>query len=233
MFCGEGDFEQSSRAVHQQQGVSITHHIVEGLNEKDAHNSLWTAWREARGNHDLFVKVDADTVLRSDTTLLEIWDQFQKNSRVTGMQAPLHDYMTDDLLNGLNVCSSRVVFEETKDKLYCDRVTEVGQDIVLREVDLPLALVPVGFHCHHANERQAFHFGVHRALKNQHDVLNKVHHAWMNYDDRVRAFALIGARMASSFTTHRFNYCDDEFNAAFAATAANFDTLVAQLGSHR
>lgn len=232
LFCGEGDFETSSKVIHEQQGVEVTHHIIEGMNEKDAHNSMFAAWREARSSHDLFVKVDADTVLVSKTTLSSIWEQFQKNPRVTGMQAPLMDYMTDGLINGLNVCSSRVLFEDTKDELYCDRVKEVGQDIVLRQANLPAELVPAGFHCKYANEKQAFHFGLHRQLKNQTEVIQKVKAAWAQNHDRVRAFALIGAKMSSRFASmKRFNYSDKEFVEAFEEATVDYDHLVRELGA--
>ncbi len=234
LFCGEGDFEASTKAIHEQQGVDVTHHIIKGLNEKDAHNSMFASWRNARSNHDLFVKIDADTVLFSDKTLSIIWEQFQKNNRVTGMQAPLMDYMTDGLINGLNVCNSKVFFEDTKDELYCDRVKEVGQDIVLRQADLPASLIPAGWHCRYANEKQAFHFGLHRMLKNQREVINKVHAAWLQNNDKIRAYALIGADMSQRFAAHRrFSYIDDEFIAAFEEATNDYDKLVSEIKSRK
>ncbi len=234
LFCGEGDFEASTKAIHEQQGVDVTHHIIKGLNEKDAHNSMFAAWRYARNNHNLFVKVDADTVLFSNNTISIIWEQFQKNDHVTGMQAPLMDYMTDGLINGLNVCSSKVYFEDTKDELYCDRVKEVGQDIVLRQADLPTSLIPAGWHCRYANEKQAFHFGLHRMLKNQREVINKVHDAWLQNGDRIRAYALIGADMSQNFAAHRrFSYSDPEFIDAFEEATNSYERLADELKNKR
>ena len=230
MHTCEGDLETSLLHVQRQKGVVVTHYLVSGLKEKEAHNALWKAWRDGKNGHDLFVKVDADTVLSSPTTLAEIYELFHRNTRVTGLQAPLHDYMTNDFINGLNAFSPRVTFNDTQDELYCDRKVDVDHDIVLRGDDLPNSLRPAGLHCHYANEKQAFHYGVHRALKGQTVVLNKVHNAFVTHhhetQNRVRGFALIGSQFSTKFMHNRkFNYTDVEFLDAFEEAKQHYDEL--------
>lgn len=231
MFSGEGDFQEMLRAIHTQQNVDVTHFVVGGYNELEAHNSLWTTWRKNRPGHDLFVKVDADTVLVRPTILAEIWTEFKKNPRVTGMQAPLHDYMTDGLINGLNATDTRVTFNDSMDDLYCDRHVDTGHDIVLRDGSgLPVSLVPIGRHCHLANDRQAFHYGVHRMMKGQRDTINRVHVAWSRDKDRIRAMVLIGAQLSHRFVQgHRFNYADIAFKASFEDATRYYDKFVGYL----
>lgn len=227
MHCGEADYPACVQAVRAQRGVTITHVTISDLPEKEAHNALWQSWRDAKADHDIFVKVDADTVLRSHDTLRLIHDQFARDPRVTGLQAPLHDYMTDGHINGLNAFGRRVVFNDTRDNLYCDRAVDTGHDVVLREKLLPLDLVPAGNHCHHASEVQSFHYGVHRMLKGQVATMDRVFKAWSRDRDRVRLFALVGAHMANRFAAdHKFNYTDPEFTAAFDETVARYDELV-------
>jgi hypothetical protein len=226
MYVKEGDFQACVARIRAQDGVTVTHMIRADMAEKEAHNALWHGWREARANHDLFVKVDADTVLVSNHTLADIWALFAANPRVTGLQAPLHDYMTDGFINGLNSFSPRVVFNDTRDELYCDRV-DTGHDVVLRGADLPASLTPAGYHCHRATAQQAFHFGLHRALKGQHDIIARVEHAYVKHHDRIRAFALLGARAAPEFEQHRrFNYGDAEFQALYNLVCSDYDQLI-------
>lgn len=217
MYSGEGDFQHSIDRIRSQLNVVVTHFIVSGLKEKEAHNALWACWRQQRDSQDLFVKVDADTVLASTTTLAEICAVFKHDARVTGLQAPLNDYMTAGFINGLNAFSPRVSFNDTKDELYCDRQVDTGHDIVVRHPQLPSTLTPAGYHCHYSSERQAFHYGLHRMLKGQRDTLSRVTEAWnSNGRDRIRGFAVIGSQMAGRFfTDRRFNYTDPEFRAAF------------------
>lgn len=226
MYCGEGDFDECCKAITGQRHVEVTHFVIADRPEREAHNLLWQAWRDAKSDHNVFVKVDADTVLRSPDTLSLIYEQFA-DPRITGLQAPLHDYMTDGHVNGLNAFSRRVVFNDTRDELYCDRAVDTGHDVVLREKLLPLDLVPAGDHCHHASEAQSFHYGLHRMLKGQTTTLDRVFRAWTRHRDRIRLFALAGAHMAPRFVANRkFNYPDPEFQLALDEVRTKYDDLV-------
>jgi hypothetical protein len=226
MYTQEGEFQDCIARVQAQEGVVVSHVIISNLKEKEAHNALWKAWRDAKDSHDLFVKIDADTVLATTTMLADIYAQFTANERVTGLQAPLLDYMTDSMINGLNVFSPRVVFNDTNDELYCDRKVDEGHDIVLRERDLPESIVPAGFHCFDPTDRQAFHYGLHRMLKGQTTTLDKVFNAWARDRDRPRLFALVGAHMSPRFVNNRsFNYEDPEFETAFLEAEERYDEL--------
>lgn len=235
MYTQEGDFLHALERVQQQEGVVASHIIIANMREKEAHNALWHAWRHQGKSHDLFVKLDADTVLATTTTLAEIWQQFEQNPRVTGLQAPLHDYMTDGFINGLNAFSTKVVFNDTQDELYCDRQVDTGHDVVLRGDALPINLRPAGFHCHHASDKQAFHFGLHRALKGQRLVIDKMYEAWHKCNhDRTRAMGLIGAGLSSRFAINRrFNYADQEFLDAFEEASRRFDEFEVSLARGR
>jgi hypothetical protein len=230
MYTQEGEFEGCLKQIQAQRGVVVSHVIIANMREKEAHNALWHAWRHQGPSHDLFVKIDADTILASVNTLSDIWEQFAQNPRVTGLQAPLHDYMTDSLINGLNAFSTKVVFNDTQDELYCDRQVDTNHDVVLRERALPAKLIPAGFHCWNSTDRQAFHYGVHRMLKGQRETINKVQIAWNRDRDRTRAFALMGAQMSPRFATNRkFNYTDELFQTVFEEALKGYDEFVGKM----
>jgi len=224
MYSQEGEFDECVKRVRQQVDVDVTHFVIAGYNEQEAHNALWDEWNKCKNDHDLFVKVDADTILMKYNTLSCIAELFKANPRITGLQAPLFDYMTDAHINGLNVFSPKVTFRQTQDGLYCDRGVDIDHDIVLREAELPQSLRPAGTHCAHCTDRQAFHFGLHRALKNQQAIIFKVTQAWMKHHDRPRAFALLGAHARDKFSSgQNFNYCDEQFIAAFEDAKKQFE----------
>ena len=229
MYTQEGDFLTCMRRIQEQKNVIVSHFIVSGLKEKEAHNALWHAWRGQQKTMDLFVKVDADTVLATENTLSQLWSLFAAEPRLTSVQAPLHDYMTDGFINGLNAFSPKVIFNDTQDELYCDRV-DTGHDLRIQSGEVPEYLKPAGYHCHHANERQAFHYGVHRSLKGQHEVMGRVYKAYQRDKDRIRAFALLGSAVADRFAQNRkFNYSDDEFKQAFDEAVQTYDDTVRSL----
>lgn len=228
MHCAEGDYLSSCEAIQRQQDVIVESVVIRDLPEKEAHNALWAAWREARPHCDMFVKVDADTVLAHPRVLVEFWNTMQSNARITGIQAPLLDYFTDGFINGLNCFSPKVTFLDTTDPLYCDRV-DVDHDIIVRSTDVVEALRPAGYHCFEATELQAFHFGVHRCLKRQTGVLDLVKQAWRRHHDRRRGLALLGATEAHRFDNGGFNYSDALLNETFESVKNNYDRLIGGL----
>lgn len=229
MHYQEGDFQACLEAVHGQRGIVLTHFLVSGLGESQAHAELWEAWHRVRKDHDLFVKVDADTVLAHDTVLLEFWRLVSSNGRITGVQAPLHDFFTDDLINGLNAFRPCVSFRAPDDRLFVDRV-DVGHDVIVQSEKVPDSLRPAGFHCHRASDRQAFHYGLHRSLKGQAHVIRKVRDAWKRTGDRTRAMALLGAAAAWSFDDRQgFSYPDERFKVALSSATEHFDELTARM----
>lgn len=229
MHYQEGDFQSCLRAVQGQRGISLTHFLVSGLGERRAHEELWAEWRIAAPEHDVFVKVDADTVLAHEEVLVELWRLMVSDTRITGIQAPLHDFFTDGFINGLNAFSPRVTFRDSTDPLFVDRV-DMGHDVIIQSGAVPTRLQPAGLHCHEATDAQAFHYGLHRALKGQAHVIDRVRSAWTKTNDRTRAMALLGARAASAFSDRcGFSYPDDRFKQALAAAIVSFDDLTDQV----
>lgn len=213
LYCGEADFDMCIDAIYSQEDVEIHSRVFTNLPEKEAHNQLWAAWRAIQSQFDLFVKVDADTVLANKRIIRTICDIFDTDKRITGLQAPLHDYFTDSFINGLNCFSPKVVFLDSKDELYCDRKVDTCHDIVIQSHNVPSTLQPAGYHCYHASKEQAFHFGLHRALKNQIEILNRVKKAPQDIN---RKLALLGAQCSNEFRDGGFNYADSKFKNAFA-----------------
>lgn len=228
---GEGDFERCKTAIEKQIDVQVVHKVISGLPEADAHNELWKSWAEAKKNGcNVFVKIDADTTLNGSDCLKEIESMFMSDPMLSGIQCYLDDYFTNEKIYGLNCFSSSVVFNETKDPLMCDRGIDVGHTKVLRGNSLPDVLNPVGKHCHYASPKQAFHYGVHRSLKEQKETLQKVKLQWQKSKDDIRMWALLGAKFSSYFTKKTgFNYTDKQFSDIFEFVNSNLKEFSAEL----
>jgi hypothetical protein len=221
--CGEADFSACKRAIASQADVVFEHIVVSNQPEREAHINLYSSWIEARSDFDLFLKIDADTVLANDYVLKTYVELFEQNNRLTGVQAWLHDYMTNTNIYGLT-CIKNTVTINIAPELYCDRV-DSNHDIVIRGDELPTLLRPAGYHCHYASEKQAFHYGVHRAKKNQVDVRNKIKTAWELDDrkDRIRGMALLGFEMSASCS--EFDYSSNQFQNLYAEAEKKYDSF--------
>jgi hypothetical protein len=234
LHSNEGDFTKCCETIRTQTDVTVTHHIIAGLNEKDAHNVLWNAWNQAKSSHDFFVKVDADTKLASLTTLSKIAQQFYANASATSLQAPLHDYMTDQLITGLNAYTPNVHFAESLDDLYCDRGMDNNNTKTIRENLLWPELVPAGYHCHHATNLQGFRYGVHRAMKTQNAEIQRLIWTWKKFGDHVRGLGVIGSLLAPKLAKNRaIDYTNTNFVAAFEDAERRYDEYVAAINARR
>lgn len=224
MCSGEAEFEQCKDAIYGQRGLELFHHeVIEGLPEKEAHNELWTAWERAKPNFDLFVKVDADTILGDPEAVSRVWQLFSENTRVTGAQLRLLDFFTGDLIAGLNFFSPVVKFN-TSPELYCDRV-DTNHDVVMKGSKVR-HLEPIGFHCKNPGDNQAFHFGLHRMLKGQTPTLHKVWNLYASDAEgkRARQLALLGAVMANTRRDKYLaanSYTTEEYQWGFKSAVAS------------
>lgn len=233
LHSNEGDFEKCCASVNGQRDVTVIHRVISGLNEKDAHNALWDEHRKLWPNFDVFVKVDADMVLRSTTTLKEICECLESR-QATSLRAPLHDYMTDKLINGMHAYTNKVTFTETTDALYCDRNACMNDSMILVEKDLPSSLRPVGKHCHYATPIQAFRYAYHRSIKNQRDTMQDLIYAWRRHGDRTRGMGVIAVMLAAKLVKlHGSDYNDAAFDASFRDAERRYDEYVQAINENR
>jgi hypothetical protein len=220
LFVDEAEFPESKKAIESQQNIDLVHHVIEKLPEKEAHDKLWHAWNEVKSDFELFVKVDADTVLIGQDALASIAALFGQSDDITGAQIPLHDYYTQKHILGLNCFSPEVVFSPSRDRLFCDRV-DSNHKRVLRGKDVA-HLAPIGFHGLAPRPEQAFYFGFHRALKNQTAILQDVATAFIERGGEGRMYALAGAKAAGPFARPG-DYRSKHFRKKFSNTVATDD----------
>lgn len=221
---GEADLPWCLDAIRSQRDVEFEHFIVSGLPEEEAHKKLYTKWNAVKTDFDLFLKVDADTVLANQYVIKTYVELFTRNNRLTGVQAWLYDYMTDERIYGLNCVKNTVTIDDKPNKLYCDHV-DTDHDVTMRGYELSPLLNPAGYHCLHASEIQAFHYGVHRGKKGQTAIKNSVQVAFKrDKTNRIRGFALLGFKMASE--CNNFDYTGSDFHKLYERAQREYDVLL-------
>jgi len=226
MYSGESEYEDSKRSVSQQTGVDISHFLIEGKSEHDAAVLLYSTWESLKSNYDFFVQVDADTILRHPRVIEQMYHSIKDSHEYTSVQAPLHDFLTDSHIMGLNgyMPSIRWV-TDTTDKLYTDRC-HVGN--ITKISGLPESLIPAGLHASQPTDMQAYHFGVHRGLKNQIGRREQVFSAWCRSGyDMKRGLALLGFHDSKKYYMNGgFNYIDSLFITRFQFVKSNYENLI-------
>lgn len=205
LTSGEAEFQEASDVIAKQEGVSVTHHVISGLPEREAHLTLWESWNNVRHDYDLFVKIDADTILQRPTAIKELYTLLSKHSGPAAAQVPLWDYFTNQEILGLNAFSAHIEFEENCDNIYTDRVSFTPCTL-LRGNDVS-HLAPIGWHGKYPNVKQAFFFGYHRIIKRQYNVIKSVAVAWKQKGGEARKVALLGAvsAMCNSYALNDYS----------------------------
>lgn len=213
LYSGESEIVQCKSMIQNQIGVQVEHIVIPNLPEAKAHRALFDIWNKRRTEFEIFVKCDADTVLKDERSLLSIVEYKLKNN-FDGLQLRLLDYFSKQYIYGLGVFSNRVVFDKPRKKLYPDRVVDRDKYSILSGNEFSF-LEPIGYHCLNPHPVQSFRFGLHRELKNQESIIADTARNWLIEKDEARMWALIGAFHAKDHWRNSINYSDKKFKRIF------------------
>jgi hypothetical protein len=215
LYSGEAEFEDCVSAINQQKNCKIDHKIYSNLSEIDAHNVLLEKFENEKQNYDLFVKVDADTVIKHDYAF-DIVFQKLSSTGAAAAQLYLYDYFTCKNINGLNFYNPKLNhFKKTSDKLFPDRsIVHLGR-VLYSDNFIDAGIIPVGMHCAYPNDKQSFHYGFHRGLKKRDEQYQSTLASFKRYQDNARAIACGGFEFSKKFPNFSHDYSSEEFNKIF------------------
>lgn len=221
LYCIENELEECIASVNQQTHQGFDYFVLENLPKREAHHQLYAKFSAGAQDYDIFVKLDADMVLSRDTFFEEVVCEFTNDPQLTLLQVAVHDFFTDRLIFGQHNYRNTVRWSPRDDALFTDKQTHSG-----KRVNDSKRLAPAAFHCPNPSPFQAFHFGVHKAVKvMQNGVAHKranprnIH--WNNlvrtraHFDRTQdirlGYAVLGAEIAFK---HQFNYQQADYDDA-------------------
>lgn len=157
----EQEFERSLASLRAQDHTAWDHRVFASLPNREAHQTLQREIMQRAGDYDLFLKLDADMVFNRDSALGEIVALFRDHPEADHARCVVHDWFSDSLIMGLHVYSPRVRWEASDEPLFVDTRPHYPG----RMLSLWSAPAPFVDHCPNPSPRQAYFFGVHRALK--------------------------------------------------------------------
>lgn len=161
LYSGENEFEQSKHSLQQQTHTDWEQVVYKHLPNKEAHDRLYRTFMERSDDFDLFVKLDADMVFRSNRSLETVVDLFRSEPELDRALLAVHDWASGMLIMGLHAYSSRVVWEASEEDLFVDYSPRIpGKRLSTKRPPAPIV-----DHSPDPSPFQAFRFGVHRALK--------------------------------------------------------------------
>jgi len=208
LFNGENDFEKCCEIVNNQKNVIITHNIIKNQLEVPAHIQLTKDWLSVKNQHDFYIKIDADLVLKDENIIFDICNRMFEN-KIDYYQCCMHDYLSNLNLLSVNTWNTSIDFFLSNDKLYCDRNFKKEQKTCVFDKNFL-----IGNHMLYCSNIAAFRYGLHRGLKEQYNLRDKIRSAPYSLK---RAYALEGFEQVTKFnnTTKVVDYHLDEFQKLF------------------
>lgn len=161
LYCGENEFEALKGSLKEQTYPHWEHVVHKNLPNKEAHDRLYRTFMDEQDDFDLFMKLDADMVFRTEEGLRRIVDLFQETDELDHLTLAVRDWYSDSLIEGVHTFSDRARWE-TGDE---SRFVDPSPIIPGQHQKLWTNPAPAVDHSPDPSPRQAFRFGVHRGLK--------------------------------------------------------------------
>lgn len=201
LYTIENEFDDCCRAIAAQSHSDFEHFVLRNLPNKNAHDSLYLAFMARADEFDLFMKVDADMVIRERDFFRRVVDAFEADDELDVLHTTVQDFLSNQSLWGLATYRNTVRWNvDSGGALFVDRVLD--RSTVRKKLSVHSGLAPAATHCANPSIYQAFHFGCHRALKAldgredyQWQILRRVYRNYLRTGDRRVGAACLGAEL--------------------------------------
>ena len=222
LYCIENEFDECIAAIEQQTHQDYEYFVLRDLPNKEAHDMLYKTFMQRAKEFDLFMKVDADMVLVRSTFFEEIATKFRNDSEMDFLAVSVDDYFTNQPVLGLNIYRNTVRWPITRENIFVDR-NAIYKNPYIDNTEL----APAAYHCPNPSKFQAYHFGLHKAVKlRQHGNKDNTFHSYLmatynNFkvkNELLLGFAIIGAIVAleNGFGHQEVDYANKNTLAHFA-----------------
>lgn len=203
LYCIENEYPDALWALQQQTYTHFDYFQIEKLSNKEAHDALYQTFMSNASHYGLFLKLDADMVLSRKDFLDQVANVVRQQQTIDDLVIGVHDFFTDRIICGLHVYSNRVVWQKNEERVFTDMVDDSRRRV--QDMDV---LAPAAWHSPNPSHFQAFHFGVHKAVKfwqigalNVNHYGRKIHfdniiylyQQWIKRKDSRLGIAVIGA----------------------------------------
>ena len=160
LSAGEAALPVLIRQLASQSFQDFRHDIIAGLPKQAAHNRLYQIIMERAAAFDLFLKLDADMTLRTDTSLAEAVRAVDAHADTQHFAFRVWDCFTEGETLGVHIFRSGVCWRPIADELFTDPHPHDVREILW---DGPPA--PFVNHGEVVSDFECFAFGVHKFLK--------------------------------------------------------------------
>ncbi|MFG0253742.1 MAG: hypothetical protein ACF787_01375 [Rhodopirellula sp. JB053] len=160
MHCIENELDECLNSIRSQKRIQTKDFLISGKTNKEAHDELYQRFTESADQFEFFVKVDADMVLRSEHSLFAAWQHFEQRAHVQHLLIPVFDHFTQQNIYGLHAFRNTHRWEQTPEKYFVDMCDRSNIQLTFSRESAPIA-----DHGPNPSLFQAYHYGLHKAVK--------------------------------------------------------------------
>lgn len=160
LHSGEQELSAGTESIERQTVRSVEHLVISGLPNMQAHKALYSLIMERSEDFDFFVKLDADMVFRSETSLSALLKAFE-DSELDHLVAPVFDVPSESNIHGVHLFRAGVKWGSYQNALFPDPNPIISGKRLILDVNSAAEVN----HMPNPSAEQAFLFGVHRAIK--------------------------------------------------------------------
>jgi|694.fasta_scaffold127009_3 hypothetical protein len=146
----------------QKYDYQFDYFVISNKTKNEAHDLLYKNFMSNSNQYDLFLKLDADMIIKKKDFFKYISNLFILDDKLDWVRLLLYDHFLKENISGLNIYRSSVKWNTNKANYFTDRILDV------RTVRKDLGIDPDKqwlTHCENASLYQHFNFGFHRAIK--------------------------------------------------------------------
>ena len=209
LYTIENEFEECVQAIKQQTYQNFQHFVFRDLPNKEAHDTLYKTFMDSADEFDLMTKVDADMVIEDKYLFSKIVNLFKQYPKLKDLELAVHDYFSNQLIMGMHTYRNNMTWKSNEDNLFVDKIKLYADEVLIIKENYDL--IPAALHCKNPSLFQAFHYGVHKALKviqpdrnklelvrsKYHwDIISKTYHNFISSPNNLKlAFAVLGCEI--------------------------------------
>ena len=160
LSSGEAALPVLTGQLSRQTFRDFDHEVIGGLPNQAAHNRLYRTITERAASYDLFLKLDADMTLRSDSSLAEAVRATDEHPETEHFAFTIWDCFTEEETLGVHMFRSGVSWGEISDDLFVDPDPPNAAQILWQGPPAPFVN-----HGEVVSDFECFAFGVHKFLK--------------------------------------------------------------------
>jgi hypothetical protein len=163
LYTIENEFEECCASIKNQTYRNVEHVVIQGLPNKEAHDTLYRTFEQRAAEFDIMIKVDADMVIENHYLFDKIVSRFEADPQLSWLCLQVHDFYCNRLIWGLNVFRNTIRWLYRGEELFVDHNVDQAS-VTKRQLNDP-ELTPAAIHSKNPGPFQAFHFGFHRGQK--------------------------------------------------------------------